>query len=138
MACIGIALSVVLYTLIWLLCKIIGRFKGRPIKIATLLIRLIPAVAVLILFGAIFLTFSSDPGQAMATGLYDWMTITLYIATIAFAVLTTVNFGMLYLVWRSNTGRIGRIYLTTVATALCIITGFMAYWDLIGIKVWSY
>jgi hypothetical protein len=103
-----------------------------------LLVRLNPAAAVLILFGAIFITFSSDPAQAMATGLYDWKTILLFIATIVFAGLTLLNISMLYLIWRSKMGRISRIYFTVVATALYIITGFMGYWDLIGLKLWSY
>ena len=137
-ACIGIVFSNVVYTLVWLIIKIIGRLKGRPIKTAELLVRLNPATAVLLLFGAIFLTFSSDPTQAMATGLYDWKTIFLFIATIAFAVLTILNMVLLCILWRRDMKRISRIYLTAVAMALCIITGFMAYWDLIGFKTWSY
>jgi hypothetical protein len=138
LACIGIVFSNVVYTLVWLIVKIIGRLKGRPIKTLELLVRLNPAVAVLVLFGAIFITFSGDPAQAMATGLYDWNTIFLYIATIAFAGLTILNIVLLCLLWRREMKRIRRIYLTAVAMALCIITGFMAYWDLIGLKTWAY
>jgi CubicO group peptidase (beta-lactamase class C family) len=138
-ACIGIIFSSVVYALLWVVIKLIGRFKGKSIGVTELLARLIPAAAVLIMFSAVFLMALSDPAQIMIEGLYSWTTIVLFIATIAFAVLTLVNLGLLFLIWRHKMGRIcSRVYLTAVATALCIITGYMGYWDLIGFKAWAY
>jgi ABC-type uncharacterized transport system permease subunit len=82
---------------------------------------------------------SSNPAHIMEAGLYDGTTIFIFWATIAFAVLSCVNLGMIFLIWRNNLGRISaRIYLTVVASALCIITVYMAYWDLIGFRAWAY
>jgi CubicO group peptidase (beta-lactamase class C family) len=138
-ACIGIIFSVVVYALLWLVFKLAGRFRGKSIGITELLARLIPAAAVLILFGAVFLMTLSNPARIMAEGLYGWTTVFLFIATIVFAVLTLINLGLLFLIWRHKVGRIcSRVYLTTVATALCIAVGYMAYWGLIGFRAWAY
>ncbi len=138
-ACIGIMLSSVAYSLIWLTVRIIGRLKGKSIGITELLGRLIPAAATLTLFGAIFLTASGDPAEIIADGLYSWRTIFLFIATIALAGLALLNLGPVWLIWRHKRGGVGsRVYLTVAAIALCIITGYLAYWGLIGFKAWAY
>ncbi len=140
-ACIGIMLSGVVYALFWFAVKFIGRFRGKSIRTMELLARLIPATSVLIMFGAIALTFLSSPNptQIITKGLYGWTTILLFIATIAFPVLALVNLGMLFLIWRHKMGGItSRVYFTVVATTLCISIIYLAYWDLIGFKAWAY
>lgn len=137
-ACIGIISSCLVYSLVWLVVKLIGQFRGKSVGTKELLARLIPAAAVLTLFSAVFLTALSDPAQIIAEGLYSWTTIFFFIATIAFAFLTLVNLGLLFLIWKSKIGRISKVYLSVVATALCISTVYLAYWGLIGFKAWAY
>jgi hypothetical protein len=74
----------------------------------------------------------------MATGLYYWKSILLSITTVVYAGLTLANVVVLFLIWRGKMGVTSRIYLTTAAAALCVILGFMAYWDLIGMRLWAY
>lgn len=137
--CIGIMFSSMVYALFWLAVRLLGRFRGRSIGITELLARLIPAAAVLIMFCPIFITSLSNPTQIIAEGFYSWITVVIFIGTIAFAVLALVNLYLLFLIWRHKMGRIySRVYLTLVATTLCISTVYLAYWDLIGFKAWAY
>jgi len=137
-ACIVIMLSSLVYSLVWLAVRLLGRLKGKSIGTTELLARLIPAAAVLTLFGAILLMALSSPTRIIAEGLYSWTTIFLFIATIAFAVLTLVNLGLLFLIWKSKMGRISKVYLSVVATVMCVSTLFLFYWNLIGFKAWGY
>ena len=137
-ACIVIAFSSIIYASIWLIVRLIGRLKGRIMGTTELLARLIPASAVLALVGAIVWIASGGAPHLVATGLYNAATIFLFIATIAFAVLTLMNLGMMVPLWKSKAGRISKVYLSMVATALCIMTVYLAYWDLVGFKAWAY
>jgi hypothetical protein len=131
-------LSSVVYLPVWLAVRLIGRLRGKSIGTTELLARLIPAAAALTLFSAIFMVASTSPTAMITEGFYNWTTIFLFIATTAFAVLTLVNLGLMFPIWKSKAGRISKVYLSAVATALGIIIVFLAYWDLIGFKAWAY
>jgi len=138
-ACLVIALSSIVYWAVWLMVRLIARFKGKPIGAVELLARLVPVAAVTILVGAvIWLALGSDPAHLVETGLYNGATVFLFIATIVFPILAVVNLGIVYSFLRGKAGYISRIYLSIVATCLIIMAVFMAYWDLIGFKAWVY
>jgi len=138
-ACIGMALSSIVYLLIWLIVRLIARIKGRPVGVTELLARLVPASAVMALVVAVvWLVSGSGPAHLVATGLYNTATILLFIATIAFPVLALGNMAIVYLVLKGKTGTPVKVYLATLGTCLVAMTIFMAYWDLIGFKAWAY
>jgi hypothetical protein len=103
-----------------------------------LLARLVPASAVLILFSSVFFIASGDPTRALVNGLYSWETIFLFIATITFAVITPANLVLVFLTWKRKIGPINRICFSVMAAVLCLVTLYLTYWDLIGLKAWAY
>ena len=138
-ACIGIALSAVIYGMLWLIVTLAARPKARPIGMTELLARLAPASAVMALVGAVvWIALASGPAELVATGLSNAATIFLFIATIAFPVLTVANLGVVSYFLKGKAGLVSKVYFSVVATCLCVMTVFMSYWGLIGFRAWAY
>jgi len=122
--------SSILFGIIWIPRKMIGRLRGEP----HLSVRVIPLLAVLTLI-AIFLRARGEP--AFVLGRPDAVTITILVPSIIFPILSITALVIALQAWRFEMNRGVRIHSPLVALACCLVAGFLAYWGLIGVRVWA-
>jgi CubicO group peptidase (beta-lactamase class C family) len=128
--CAALMLSSVLFALIWLALKLIGKMKG----VRHLAVRVMPLLAVLSLV-AIPFCFNALHGSAIGTA--NIFTIGIYMATILFALLSLLGLVLALRVPKAEIHRGVRIHSLLVSLACCVVTLFFASWGLIGLRLWA-
>lgn len=122
--------SVVLYAPFWLVGGLLAK-RRRPAERA---LRVLPLCAVLAVVG-IALGVGDDLITALGSAT-PW-SVTLFLATIAFAV---ASLGSALAAWRapaSGVRRAVRVHAWVVAPILVVATAYFAYWGVIGLRTWS-
>ncbi len=129
---LGVALmaSSVVYVLIWVPLKLMGRTKTERY-----LPRLMePALATLSLAGA-WLIYHLTPNWLL--GVYDILTAAIWFLTWAFAIFSVWSLLLALRSFRRNVNPIVRIYSLLVAVACCGIAAYLGYWHMIGLRLWA-
>jgi hypothetical protein len=68
--------------------------------------------------------------------LTSW-SFSLFLATIVFAIASVASAVVLWRTPKQGVRRIARIYSIGVSTALVIATAYLAYWGIIGLRMWA-
>jgi CubicO group peptidase (beta-lactamase class C family) len=127
--------SVVLYAPIWILGGLIKR-RRRPAERA---IRLWPLLAVLSLLAFVFIlgpTLTGDDAIGRLGNLTVW-SFGLFFTTLAFGVASLASAVTLWVAPRREVRRSVRWFSIVATTALLIATAYLAYWGVIGVRVWA-
>jgi CubicO group peptidase (beta-lactamase class C family) len=123
--------SILLYAPFWILGGL-SRKRRRPTERA---VRWWPLMAVLSLLAIVLVVFVSNPDAITRFGNLTIWSGGIFVLTILFA-LTSV--GSAVAVWRAHEVRkwVWR-YSALVALALLIATAYLAYWGMIGLRMWA-
>jgi CubicO group peptidase (beta-lactamase class C family) len=127
--------SVVLYAPIWILGGLIKR-RLRPAERA---IRLWPLLAVLSLLAFVFIlgpTLTGDDAIGRLGNLTVW-SFGLFSTTLAFGVASLASAVTLWSARKWEIRRSVRWFSIVATAALLIATAYLAYWGVIGIRVWA-
>ncbi|HEV2388678.1 MAG TPA: serine hydrolase domain-containing protein [Candidatus Acidoferrales bacterium] len=122
-------LSSLLFTLWWIPVKLLKKTTGK----GHLWVRGMPALAALSLGGAFWL-FNSTPVWLL--GSYNMYSVGLWLLTWLFAAFSVLG---LVLAWRARWQGISRAvywHSLIVSIACCGMTLYLAYWHMIGVKLW--
>jgi CubicO group peptidase (beta-lactamase class C family) len=131
----GLALvSIPIYALFWIPGGLLKR-RRRPAERA---IRVWPLIAVLSLIGfAVVIQLASAGDPLARLGSPTGWSAALCLATLLFAAASAIS---LFVLWRApdvGVRRSVRGYSTAVALALVIVTVYLAYWGIIGVRTWA-
>jgi CubicO group peptidase (beta-lactamase class C family) len=129
---LGLALmaSSVVYVLVWIPLKIMGRTRSERY-----LPRLMePALATLSLAAAWFI-YHLTP--AWLLGVYDILTAAIWFLTWVFAIFSVWSLLLAVQSFRWSSNRNLRIYTLLVAVACCGIAAYLGYWHMIGLRLWA-
>ena len=127
---LGIMATSILFALVWIPMKLLGKIKGA----GSLSARYVPLLAAVSL-GAAVLLLNAIPGWYAGT--YNILTVGIWLLTWVFAGLSVWG---LWLSVRSFTGDVKpavRIHSLLVSIACCGITAYLAWEHLIGIRLWA-
>ena len=127
---LGIMATSILFALVWIPMKLLGKIKGA----GSLSARYVPLLAALSL-GAAVLLLNAIPGWYAGT--YNILTVGIWLLTWLFAGLSIWG---LWLSVRSFTREMKptvRIHSLLVSIACCGITAYLAWEHLIGIRLWA-
>ena len=120
----------ILFATVWVPRKLLGRLRG----VRHLSVRALPLLATLTLL-AIHWRSQDLPAIVMARP--DSVTITIFLLTIVFPVLSVAALVVALRSWQAQMNRAVRIHSLLVAIACCTVTWYFAYWGLIGIRMWA-
>lgn len=122
--------SSVLFAIIWIPRKVLGRMKG----VRHLSVRALPLLAIAALI-ATFLPASNAPAIELAQ--LDGLTAAMFLTSIAFAILSIISVIIALRSLRFEMNRAARIHSMLVALSCVGITWYLAYWGIIGVRVWK-
>ncbi len=122
-------LTSVAFAVIWIPRKLFGRMKEAP----HLAVRILPLFATLSLLAAFAMALTSAPVYLARPGLAS---ITFFLGTIAFAILSVVGLALALISERWPISRGVRVHSLLVAVACVGITSYLAYWHQIGLRLW--
>jgi CubicO group peptidase (beta-lactamase class C family) len=121
-----------LFALIWIPRKLFGRMK----RVKHLSVRIAPLLAVASFAVVAFMFFqivqTGDPGAR------DFRTITFCVATWAFAALSGLGLVLTLRSFPLDIHRGTRIHSLLVAIACCVVAAYLAYHDIIGLRLWEW
>jgi CubicO group peptidase (beta-lactamase class C family) len=129
MGALFVMLTSIAFAVIWIPRKLFGRMKEPPY----LAVRILPLLATLSLLAAFAMVLTSSPIYLARPGLAS---ITFFLGTIAFAVLSIVGLALALISERWPISRGVRIHSLLVAVACVGLTSYLAYWHQIGLRVW--
>jgi len=122
-------LTSVVFALIWIPRKVFGRMKEVP----HLAVRILPILATISILAAFAMALTSSPIHLARPGLAS---ISFFLGTIAFAILSVASLALALIATRWPINRGVRIHSILVAVACVGITGYLAYWHQIGLRLW--
>jgi hypothetical protein len=125
--------SILVYAPFWILGGIIKK-RRRP---AERYMRLLPLVAVLSLVSIVVICMLSGNLFILRMGNLTGWSFSLFLATIIFAVASVASAVVLWRTPKQEVRRIVRVYSIGVSTALVIATAYLAYWGIIGLRMWA-
>jgi len=126
-------ISILLYAPFWILGGIIKKWR-RPRERS---MRLLPLVAVLSLVSIVVICALSGNLFILRMGNLTGWSLSLFLATIIFAVASVASAVVLWRTPKQEVRRFIRVYSIGVSTALVIATGYLAYWGVIGLRIWA-
>jgi hypothetical protein len=129
--CLVLMLSSVLFALVWVPRKAFGRMRDVP----HLSVRVVPLAAVLSIAAAVAV-ISRTSITDMAT--VNWMTVSYCVLTWLFAVLSLGALALARASFRWKMNRVARVHSLLVSVACMGICVYLAYWDMIGLRLWAY
>jgi hypothetical protein len=122
-------LTSVIFALVWIPRRVFGRMKG----VAHLSVRILPLLATLSLPIVFAIALTSAPVYLARPG---FVSITFFLGTIAFAVLSVASLVVALISTRWPINRGARIHSILVAIACVGMTGYLAYWHQLGLRLW--
>ena len=125
-----VMLTSVVFAIIWIPRKVFGRMKGAP----HLAVRILPLLATISLLAAFAMVLTSAPVYLARPGLAS---ITFFIGTIAFAILSIAGLALALTSMRWRMSRGVQIHSLLVATACVGLTSYLAYWHQLGVRLWQ-
>lgn len=131
-----IMLTVIPHVLVWLPRAVFRRARGRR-PLSAMRVRVAPllALASLLLAVAAVRAWSADPLRA---GELTPSSVGFCVSTALFAVFSVVSLAFAVWSYRQPVGRASRIYATVVSLACVGTAAYLAYWGIIGIRLWAY
>ena len=129
-SCAVLMLSSVVFAVIWIVLKLIGKMKG----VGHLAVRWVPLLAVLCLVAIPFL-FKGLNGSAIGT--LNARTAGIFLATILFPVLSVLGLWLALRVPKAEIHRGVHAHSLLVSLACCVAAAFLASWGLIGLRLWA-
>lgn len=124
-------LSILIYAPFW----IFYTFMRKQRYPKEFMMRLLPLVAVLSMICAVVLY--TKFGEISRMGNLTGWSFSLFLLTIIFAVASVVNILVLWLTPKQEVRSIVRIYSMVVTIALVLTTGYLAYFGMIGLRMWA-
>jgi CubicO group peptidase (beta-lactamase class C family) len=122
-------LTSVVFAFIWIPRKVFGRMKGVP----HLAVRILPLLATLSLPIAFAIALTSAPVYLARPG---FLSISFFLGTIAFGILSVASLVVALMSTRWAINRGTRIHSILVAVACVGMTGYLAYWHQLGLRLW--
>ncbi len=122
--------SSILFAVIWILRKLLGRMRG----VSHFSVRLVPLLAVLSLVLALA-CFNSVPGAQV--GQVNLWTVGVFLGTLLFALFSLWGLVLALRAPADQVHRGVRIHSLLVSLACCGLTAYLAYWHLIGLRLWA-
>jgi CubicO group peptidase (beta-lactamase class C family) len=123
-------LTSVVFAIIWIPRKLLGRMTGAP----HLAVRILPLLATISLLAAFAMVLTSAPVYLARPGLAS---ISFFLGTIAFAILSIAGLALALISTRWPMNRGVRIHSLLVAVASVGLTSYLAYWHQIGLRLWQ-
>ncbi|MGH7863784.1 MAG: serine hydrolase domain-containing protein, partial [Candidatus Binataceae bacterium] len=123
-------LSSVLFALIWIPRKVLGRMRG----VKHLSVRIAPLLATIALLLFLALPMSASP---MVMARPSAVAVTTFVASIAFALLSVLALMLAIRSFRWEMNRAARIHSLLVAAACFGLTWYFTYWEMIGFRTWA-
>ncbi len=120
-------LSSVLFALIWIPRKILGR------EVEHMAIRILPLLATVSLIAGFAMALTSSPIYLAREG---EASLTYFIGTIAFAIFSVIGLALALGSWRWQVHRGVRIHSFLVAMACVGLTSYLTYWGQVGVRFW--
>jgi len=118
------------FAFVWIPRKAIGRMKG----VKHLSVRAVPLLAVLMLAAFVLAVARATPYELTMP---DLKTITICTSTIVFAILSVLAVVLAIRSFRFEMNRAARIHSMLVSIACLGMTWYMAYWGLVGLRIWA-
>jgi len=128
--CAALMLSSLVFAVVWMLRKLIGKMKGVP----HLAVRWVPLLAVLCLLGIPFFAGKLD---GAAIGTLNFFTFAIFLATILFPLLSLTGLVLALRVPKETINRGVRLHSLVVSLACCVVAAFLASWGLLGLRLWA-
>ena len=122
--------SSLLFALVWIPRKLMGRMRG----VARLSVRCVPLLAVIAL-GCAVLLLNNMPGWYAGT--YNILTVGFWLLTWIFAALSVYGLFVTAFPFRQPVKAAVRIHSLLVAIACCGIAAYLARWGMIGFHFWG-
>jgi CubicO group peptidase (beta-lactamase class C family) len=120
----------ILFAFVWFPRKLLGRMR----EVRHLSVRIFPLVAVLS-FALTYWWIQNQPTIVLARP--DSVTISLFVMSIVFPVLSVAALILVLVSWRHQINRAARIHSLFVAIACCTTACFFAYWGMLGARTWT-
>jgi hypothetical protein len=120
----------ILFALVWIPRKLFRKMKG----VRHLSARYVPLLAVLSLLAA-FLILNEAPDWLLGT--YNIITVGIWLLTWAFAALSVWGLWLSLRSFKLDVNLAVRIHSFLVSIACCGIAGYLAYWHMIGLRLWA-
>ena len=130
MLCAVLMLSSVIFAVVWIVLKLIGRMK----YVRHISVRAVPLLAVLSL---VLIPFCFNALHGSAIGTANVFTVGIYLATLLFAFLSLLGLVLALRVPKAEIHTGVRIHSLLVSLACCVIAVFFASWGLIGLRLWA-
>ena len=122
--------SALLFAIIWIPRKLLGRMKG----VRGLAVRVTSLLAVLSL-AAVIVAGWDQPVFAFVT--VNPRTVAIFLATIAFAIFSVVSLVLAMISFSYRMNRVARAYSILVALACFGFTWYLAFWGMIPLRTWT-
>ncbi len=120
----------ILFALVWIPRKLLRRMTG----VRHISARYVPLLAELSLVGA-FLILNEAPDWLLGT--YNIITVGIWLLTWAFALLSVWGLWLSLRSFKLDVNLAVRIHSLLVSVACCGIAGYLAYWHIIGLRLWA-
>jgi hypothetical protein len=98
-------------------------------------VRVVPLAAVLS-FSASFAVLNQTTITDMATA--NWMTVSYCVLTWVFAALSLAGLALARAAFGWKMNRAARVHSLLVSAACMGVCVYLAYWDMIGLRLWAY
>jgi CubicO group peptidase (beta-lactamase class C family) len=122
--------SSLLFAVIWILLKLIGKMKG----VQHLAVRTIPLLATL---SSIALVYCFRRLGGADTGQFTVWTAGIFALTLLFPLLSLYGLFLALRVPKTEIHRGTRIHSLLVSIACCVVAAFIASWHLIALRLWA-
>jgi CubicO group peptidase (beta-lactamase class C family) len=122
----------ILFAIIWIPRKVLGRMKG----VKHLSVRVFPLLAVLSLLAMLLPLIILNPSTLTLARL-NVTTGTIFLASLAFPILAVVSLVVAIRSFGFDMNRGARLHSTLVAVSCVALTWYLAYWGMIGLLAWK-
>ena len=127
---IPVMLSSIVFVFVWLPRKVFGRMKG----VRHLSVRVLPLLAVLAIVGSLVPASTSSPIEMASPTAKP---IAVMILSILFALFSVAGLVLAIRSFRWEMNRAARIHSLLVSIACFGWTWYLAYWGMIGVRLWQ-
>jgi len=126
-------LSAVLFALVWVPLKSLGRFKTIPLREV-----LVPLLATLSPLAAFVLPVMLSSDMTQDLGTFTGFSLAIYLGSLVFAALTAYSLYTSYRAYSVEMSRFVRLHSVLVSLACVVLLSYAWANDLIGLRTWAY
>ena len=124
---------ILLYAPFWIIGGLFKK-RRRPLERG---MRVWPLIAVISLFGIVGISVMCSNDFISRLGNVTVWSVSLFLTTIVFAAASAASVIASWRAPKQLVRRYVRVYSIIVTTALVIITAYLAYWGIIGLRSWT-